>query len=107
MNLDKKPDKFELLRSIDKNPKATQRELAYKLGFSVGKINYCLNSLKKKGLIKYKNFKRNKNKFNYLYILTPKGISEKTKLTLNFMQRKAKEYEDLKREIGKSDSEQK
>ena len=102
MKLDKKPDHFEVLRTIDNNPNITQRELAYKLGFSLGKINYCLNALKNKGFIKYKNFKKNRNKINYFYLLTPKGISEKTKLTLNFMKVKAKEYEDLKKEIDKS-----
>jgi len=91
---------FEVLRSISKNPNASQRELAYRLGYSLGKLNYCLNSLRKKGLIKYTNFKNNKNKINYIYLLTPKGISEKTRLTLNFMRLKAKEYEDLKKELN-------
>ena len=90
-----------VLRKLEKNPSITQRELSYKLGFSLGKINYCLNSLKDKGFIKYKNFKRNRSKINYFYMLTPRGISEKTKLTLDFMRRKAVEYEDLKKEIDK------
>ena len=91
---------FEVLRSISNNPNASQRELAYRLGYSLGKLNYCLNSLKQKGLIKYANFKNNKNKINYIYLLTPKGFSEKTRLTLNFMRLKAKEYEDLKKELN-------
>ena len=99
MNFDKNEKHFKVLRSISNNPNASQRELADKLGFSLGKLNYCLNSLKQKGLIKYSNFKNNKNKINYIYLLTPKGISEKTKLTINFMQKKAKEYEELKSEI--------
>lgn len=94
-------DHFNILRKIDKRPKSTQRELAGELGFSLGKLNYCLKSLKNKGLVKITNFKKNPNKINYIYVLTPKGISEKTKLTLNFMKTKIKEYEELKKEIGK------
>ena len=75
--------------------------LAEELGFSLGKLNYCLKALKAKGLIKILNFKKNPNKLNYAYILTPKGISQKTKLTLNFMEQKMKEYDELKKEIGK------
>ena len=96
-------DQFEVLRKIGTNPKSTQRELAKKLGISLGKLNYCLLALKDKGLIKIQNFKSQKNKIRYLYILTPKGISEKSKLTLNFMRRKMKEYDDLKKELGQSD----
>jgi len=92
-------DQFNVLRKINKNPKSTQRQLAEELGFSLGKLNYCLKALKEKGLIKINNFQNNPNKFGYVYILTPKGISEKTKLTLNFMRRKMKEYDELKREI--------
>tara|TARA_Y100000996_G_C22310641_1_gene556090 strand:+ start:169 stop:492 length:324 start_codon:yes stop_codon:yes gene_type:complete len=94
-------DQFEVLRKIKTNPKATQRELAKDLGFSLGKLNYCLKGLKTKGLIKINNFSKNPNKINYIYILTPKGIAEKTKLTINFMKRKMKEYEELKKEIKK------
>tara|TARA_B100001123_G_C14951271_1_gene883813 strand:+ start:333 stop:626 length:294 start_codon:yes stop_codon:yes gene_type:complete len=92
-------DHFEILRKIQKKPESTQRELAKGLGFSLGKLNYCLRELQKKGLIKIKNFKNNKNKFNYFYILTPRGISHKAKLTINFMKRKMKEYDELKREV--------
>ncbi len=92
-------DQFNVLRKINKNPKSTQRQLAEELGFSLGKLNYCLKALKEKGLIKINNFQNNPNKFGYVYILTPKGISKKTKLTLNFMKRKMKEYDELKREI--------
>jgi len=91
-------DNFNILRAILKKPKVTQRELSNELGISLGKINFCLKELKNKGLIKISNFQKNKNKMNYIYLLTPKGISEKTKLTINFMQRKMKEYEDLKKE---------
>jgi EPS-associated MarR family transcriptional regulator len=92
-------DHFELLRKINRKPEATQRELAQALGFSLGKLNYCLKELQKKGLIKIENFKKNPNKINYLYVITPKGLSTKTKLTINFMKKKMQEYEDLKNEI--------
>ena len=92
-------DHFEVLRKIQKKPNSTQRELAEELGFSLGKLNYCLKALKTKGLVKINNFKKNPNKINYFYVLTPKGISEKTKLTINFMKRKMKEYDELKKEI--------
>ena len=92
-------DHFNVLRKIDNSPKSTQRELAEELGFSLGKLNYCLKSLKDNGLVKIKNFKKNPNKINYFYVLTPKGISAKTTLTINFMKRKMKEYDELKREL--------
>ena len=92
-------DHFNVLRKIKSKPKSTQRELAEELGFSLGKLNYCLKALKFKGLIKISNFKKNPNKLNYIYILTPKGISQKTKLTLNFMKLKMKEYDELKKEM--------
>jgi EPS-associated MarR family transcriptional regulator len=94
-----KEDEFQLLRKIQKFPKFSQRKLAGELGFSLGKLNYCLKALKQKGLIKIENFKKNQNKINYLYILTPKGMSEKTKLTFNFMKRKLNEYDELKKEL--------
>ena len=93
------PDQFELLRKIEAKPKATQRELANNLGFSLGKLNYCIKALKNKGLIKINNFKKNPNKINYLYILTPKGLSIKMNMTINFMKKKMKEYDELKKEI--------
>ena len=89
------------LKLINKKPKYSQRKLAYELGFSLGKLNYCLKALKSKGLIKINNFKKNPNKINYIYVLTPKGLSEKTQLTLNFMKRKMEEYEELKKEMKK------
>ena len=94
-------DHFELLRKIEKKPDSTQRELAEDLGFSLGKLNYCLKALRGKGLIKIENFKKNPKKINYIYVLTPKGITEKTKLTVNFMKRKMKEYDELKFELTK------
>ena len=92
-------DHFNILRKINSKPKATQRELAEELGFSLGKLNYCLKALKNKGLVKMKNFEKNPHKINYIYVLTPRGIAEKPKLTLNFMQRMMKEYDALKKEI--------
>lgn len=95
-------DHFEVLRKIQKNKQTSQRELAEELGFSLGKLNYCLKALQKKGLIKIQNFQRQPNKINYLqYIITLKGISERTKLTINFMKRKMKEYDELKKELKK------
>jgi len=94
-----KQDHFEILRKIQKKPNSSQRELASELGFSLGKLNYCLKALQSKGFVKIKNFSKNPNKLNYFYILTPKGIAEKAKLTLDFMQRKMKEYDELKKEM--------
>ena len=93
-------DHFDILRKIQKKPNSTQRELAVELGFSLGKLNYCLKALQQKGLVKIENFKKNPNKINYFYVLTPAGIAEKTKLTLNFMKRKMREYDELKKELG-------
>ena len=94
-------DHFEVLRKIQKKPNSTQRELAGELGFSLGKLNYCLKALQEKGLVKLKNFKKNPKKIGYFYVLTPKGLAEKTKLTINFMKRKMVEYDELKKELEK------
>ena len=95
-------DHFEVLRKINKNPDSNQRKLAKELGFSLGKLNYCLKALQKKGLVKIENFRKQSNKINYLqYVITPKGIAERTKLTLNFMKRKMREYDELKKELEK------
>ena len=96
-----KEDYLNLLRKINNSPEVSQRDLAKELGFSTGKLNYCLKSLINKGLVKIESFKKNPNKFNYLYVITPEGISEKTKLTINFMKLKMKEYDQLKRELKK------
>ncbi len=97
-------DKFAILRKIDNESNTSQRKLAKELGFSLGKLNYCIKQLKKKGLIKIKNFRKNPKKINYLYILTPQGISSKTRLTINFMQKKIKEYDELRAEIDSKNS---
>ena len=100
-----KEDHFEVLRKILKKPESSQREMAEELGFSLGKLNYCLKALKDKGFIKMKNFKNNPNKLNYFYVLTPSGLAAKTKLTVNFMKKKLKEYDELKNEINEMNNE--
>tara|TARA_Y100000389_G_C17242482_1_gene403847 strand:+ start:133 stop:435 length:303 start_codon:yes stop_codon:yes gene_type:complete len=95
-------DQFQVLRKIQKKPSSTQRELAAELGISLGKLNYCIKALKNKGLIKINNFKKNPNKINYLYILTPKGLSTKMTMTINFMKKKMKEYDELKKELNEN-----
>lgn len=94
-------DQFDVLRQIAKKKKHSQRIMAKDLGFSLGKLNYCLNALKKKGYVKIVNFKNNPKKTNYFYILTPKGIKEKLNLTVKFMERMAKEYDELKKDLNK------
>ena len=94
-------DILNLLRKIKLQPESSQRKLASDLGFSLGKLNYCLKALKQKGLIKISNFKKNPKKLNYIYVLTPKGISHKAKLTVNFMKLKMQEYDELKSELEK------
>ncbi len=90
---------FRIMRILQDNPDLTQRELAEKLGMSVGGLNYCLNALIDKGLVKMQNFSSSKNKFKYMYLLTPMGIAEKVALTTRFLSRKMEEYEALKLEI--------
>lgn len=90
---------FRVMRILQEDPDLTQRELAEKLGVSVGGLNYCLKALMEKGWVKMQNFAHSKNKFGYVYMLTPRGISEKTALTSRFLKRKMEEYESLKSEI--------
>ena len=94
-------DDLNIMRKIQNKPELSQRQLAQELGFSLGKINYCINALKIKGLIKISNFKKNNNKLNYFYILTPKGFIKKTNLTLKFMKLKMTEYDELQKELLK------
>ena len=103
MNKKANEEHFAILRKIQKKPDTSQRKLAEELGFSLGKLNYCLKSLQEKGLVKISNFNKKRNKVKYIqqYILTPKGISAKTDLTLRFMKRKMKEYDELKEELEK------
>ncbi len=90
---------LRLLSLLEQNPAWTQRQLADALGVSLGKTNYCLRALKDKGLVKWGNFSQNPNKLQYMHLLTPKGIAQKLQLTAHFLQRKEREFEDLKGEI--------
>lgn len=90
---------FRVMRILQDNPDLTQRELAQKLGISVGGLNYCLNALIDKGFVKVSNFQQSKNKFKYVYLLTPQGFAEKVSMTSRFLKRKMDEYDALKGEI--------
>ena len=92
---------FDLLRKLELNPEYTQRELSKEMGISLGKVNYCIKKLVEKGWVKLTNFSHNPNKVGYAYLLTGKGIEEKTKLTYEFLKIKTEEYEILKEEISK------
>ena len=91
---------YKILKSIEQNPTQSQRELSQSLGVSLGKMNYCLRALVDKGLVKANNFRKNPDKAGYLYLLTPKGMEEKTTVTVRFLKRKMLEYERLKQEIA-------
>ena|ERR1700686_622312 len=91
--------RYRLLKYLADHPEATQREVARELGMSLGKVNYCLKALIAKGWIKARNFRNNKNKAAYLYILTRKGIEEKVDVTAAFLRRKVAEYDHLSKEI--------
>ncbi len=91
--------RYKLLKLIHDEPDMSQRQLAKELGISLGKVNYCINALIERGFVKARNFKNSRNKRGYIYILTPRGIEEKAKVTLRFFQRKLAEYEELETEI--------
>jgi EPS-associated MarR family transcriptional regulator len=91
---------LKLLRLLEENPILSQRQLADRLGISLGKTNYCLKALKERGLVKWGNFSNNPKKLQYMHLLTPKGISQKLSLTTHFLERKQAEYEQLKLEIA-------
>lgn len=91
--------RYRILKQLQLDPDISQRELAKRLGISLGKVNFCLRSLIEKGLVKVENFKNSSNKVGYLYLLTPKGIEAKVSLTQRFLQCKLKEYEALEAEI--------
>lgn len=97
----KKEDEFRVLRVISSDPRKSQRNLANELGFSLGKLNYSIQALKRKGFIKINNFSNKKNKLEYMYLLTPKGIYHKSKMAYFFMKQIMKEYEDIKTETKK------
>lgn len=90
---------LKILQLLEANPHLSQREASDTLGLSLGKVNYIINALVEKGMVKMRNFKNNKNKSTYSYLLTPQGIEEKIKLTYHFYEVKKREYEELKREI--------
>lgn len=91
---------YRVMKALERNPDLTQRELSKVLGVSLGKLNYCLKALIDKGWVKVGNFSHSKNKMNYAYLLTPKGISEKARMTQGFLNRKIEEYEALRAEIN-------
>lgn len=92
--------RYRLFKVLSQESSLSQREIARRVGISLGKVNYCLSDFTQKGFIKVKNFKASKNKTRYLYMLTPKGIEEKMRLTLRFFKRKLKEYDELKHQIN-------
>jgi EPS-associated MarR family transcriptional regulator len=97
--------RYKILKLIEANPEISQRELAEKLGISLGKVNFCLKALIQVGLIKANNFRNNKNKMAYMYILTPKGIEEKAAITIRFLKAKTEEYRALQAMITQLKSE--
>jgi EPS-associated MarR family transcriptional regulator len=100
---------YGLLKTLEENPGLSQRDLAKRLGVSLGKINFCLNALVDKGSLKIKNFRNNENKLAYVYLLTPSGVEEKARVTVGFLKHKMQEYEQLRKEIEelKREAEQK
>ena len=90
---------YKLLKIIEEDPHLSQREIAARMGVSLGKANYCLKSLIEKGFIKARNFYNNNNKVSYIYMLTPSGVEEKVSVTYRFLKRKMREYEEIKAEI--------
>lgn len=91
--------RYKLFKLLAEEPQISQRDLAGRLGISVGKTNYCLSALVDKGLVKINNFRRANNKLAYAYLLTPRGIEEKARVTVSFLQRKMREYAELSEEI--------
>jgi EPS-associated MarR family transcriptional regulator len=91
--------RYKLLRILESNPQASQRDLAQALDVSVGKVNFCLNALIEKGLLKARNFKNSKKKRAYMYYLTPRGFEEKARVTVRFFRQRLAEYEALSAEI--------
>ena len=97
--------RYKVMRLIEANPEMSQRDVARELGISLGKANYCLQALMRKGLVKASNFKNSHNKAAYMYLLTPRGIEEKARLTLQYLRIKMREYERLRIEIEEMRSE--
>ena len=99
IKVSREQNQYQILKSLEQDSRSTQRQLSNNLGVSLGKVNYCIKSLIEKGFIKVNNFRNSKNKIQYSYLLTPKGIEEKAKLTLDFIRIKTQEYDTLKQEI--------
>ena len=95
----KQQNQYQILKSLEKDPNYTQRQLSKDLDISLGNVNYCLKNLVEKGFVKIDNFRKSKNKTQYSYLLTPKWIEEKAKLTIEFIKIKTQEYNRLKNEI--------
>lgn len=93
--------RYKILKWLEANPETSQRELAGELGISLGRVNYCIQALVEKGLVKANNFRNSKNKKGYVYLLTPRGIQEKARITVQFLKIKLAEHEELKKEIKK------
>jgi EPS-associated MarR family transcriptional regulator len=91
--------RYRILKLLEADPHASQRRIADELGISLGRVNFCVQALIQKGLVKANNFRNNANKRAYLYYLTPRGVEEKAKVTARFLKRKLEEYEELKREL--------
>lgn len=92
-------DRYQILKSLQHNPQLSQRELAAAMGISLGKVNFCLKALVDKGWVKVENFKKSQNKLGYAYILTPRGLEEKARVTVSFLKRKQREYDLLVNEL--------
>ncbi|MDE2117672.1 MAG: MarR family EPS-associated transcriptional regulator [Betaproteobacteria bacterium] len=90
---------YSLLKTLEDNPELSQRDLAKRLGISLGKVNFCLNALVEKGSLKINNFRNSDNKLAYAYLLTPRGVEEKARITVQFLKYKVQEYERLRAEI--------
>ena len=91
--------RYRLLKILSAKSNLTQREMARRMGISLGKVNYCLSELAKKGFLKVNRFKESGRKIQYMYLLTPKGMEEKARITLDFLRRKVREYEEIKKQI--------
>jgi len=98
--MNNKDIRLDLLRKLESNPNCTQRELSQEMGISLGKVNYCIQKLTERGWVKFTNFSRSPNKLGYMYLLTPKGIEQKARLTTLFLKTKLEEFEILKDEIS-------
>jgi len=90
---------YGLLKTLENNPSLSQRDLAKHLGISLGKVNFCINALVEKGCLKVNNFRNSDNKLAYAYLLTPKGVEQKARMTVEFLQIKVQEYKRLRAEI--------